>query len=201
MDILMDGGISIHAPRVGSDPTGPGRPYGGTYFNPRSPCGERPQRPGPGVRTPGISIHAPRVGSDWDPHGHPHGRRNFNPRSPCGERQMAFWWSYPPPHFNPRSPCGERPSHLLLSHIQFIFQSTLPVWGATPPDPAGRLAGRISIHAPRVGSDTPVTKDQLTRGEISIHAPRVGSDRGAPWASPRTTYFNPRSPCGERPRR
>ena len=29
--------ISIHAPREGSDATGPVRPYGGTYFNPRSP--------------------------------------------------------------------------------------------------------------------------------------------------------------------
>jgi hypothetical protein len=57
-----------------------------------------------------------------------------------------------------------------------IFQSTLPVWGAT------RLSGYnlffilISIHAPRVGSDSP---------------PNAGNT-GA-------KYFNPRSPCGERP--
>ena len=34
-----------------------------------------------------------------------------------------------------------------------VFQSTLPVWGATKsPGNAGRMEG-ISIHAPRVGSD------------------------------------------------
>ena len=33
--------ISIHAPRVGSDPRTPGKFYPTPYFNPRSPCGER----------------------------------------------------------------------------------------------------------------------------------------------------------------
>ncbi len=36
--------ISIHAPRVGSDPGGPCCGYLSEYFNPRSPCGERQQR-------------------------------------------------------------------------------------------------------------------------------------------------------------
>ena len=57
-------------------------------------------------------------------------------------------------NFNPRSPCGER----LLIHNHTLtskrFQSTLPVWGATilREIPAGTEG--ISIHAPRVGSDT-----------------------------------------------
>ena len=34
--------ISIHAPRVGSDGVGPVRVLGQDDFNPRSPCGERP---------------------------------------------------------------------------------------------------------------------------------------------------------------
>ena len=35
----------------------------------------------------------------------------------------------------------------------YLFQSTLPVWGATDNLSTGIILGRISIHAPRVGSD------------------------------------------------
>ena len=35
-------------------------------------------------------------------------------------------------NFNPRSPCGERPLRILADMVPaVIFQSTLPVWGAT----------------------------------------------------------------------
>ena len=78
------------------------------------------------------------------------------------------------------------------------FQSTLPVWGATKLDIDTVDALIISIHAPRVGSDSngagcrpwlcrfqstlPVwgaTTECAMYGKswaISIHAPRVGSD-------------------------
>ena len=60
-----------------------------------------------------------------------------------------------------------------------IFQSTLPVRGAT-----GRMAcsfrpGSISIHAPREGSDLETSLNNWTGHVISIHAPREGSDRRA----------------------
>ena len=80
------------------------------------------------------------------------------------------------------------------------FQSTLPVWGATPhQSPQVHYTG-ISIHAPRVGSDFPAAR-QFNRRSISIHAPRVGSDgrRKAPPVP--QADFNPRSPCGERQQR
>ena len=38
-----------------------------------------------------------------------------------------------------------------------------------------RYQSMISIHAPRVGSDT-ITEAVAMTQEISIHAPRVGSD-------------------------
>ena len=79
----------------------------------------------------------------------------------------------------------------------------------------------ISIHAPRTGSDSRFFIDDSTQS-ISIHAPRTGSDnqiglwspqclqfqstlpaRGATGATLMLigfTYFNPRSPHGERPR-
>ena len=57
-----------------------------------------------------ISIHAPRVGSDTS--------SVFSPRFPTD--------------FNPRSPCGERRRWRNRRRRRVTFQSTLPVWGATP---------------------------------------------------------------------
>ena len=85
-----------------------------------------------------------------------------------------------------------------------------------------RFPCRISIHAPRVGSDGRELWRELENLKISIHAPRVGSDArviycyslykifqstlpvwGATVCTPRKVQhqndFNPRSPCGERP--
>ena len=59
-----DATISIHAPRVGSDPVPTMRPTVITNFNPRSPCGERHRSTWRENPSPSISIHAPRVGSD-----------------------------------------------------------------------------------------------------------------------------------------
>ena len=102
------------------------------YFNPRSPCGERLRLRLQCRQWKDISIHAPRVGSDCIANVPADRKRYFNPRSPCGERL--------------RTHNGKA--------LMQVFQSTLPVWGAT------RLAffegpmDIISIHAPRVGSDS-----------------------------------------------
>ena len=101
---------------------------------------------------------------------------HFNPRSPDGERHRPPDNSNPTPrYFNPRSPDGERLSKSVV-----------------PPN-----VSRISIHAPRMGSDrlrfeTPQIK------AISIHAPRMGSDITLTPAVCCPADFNPRSPDGER---
>ena len=56
-----------------------------------------------------------------------------------------------------------------------IFQSTHPVWGATGGQSGRNLAFSISIHAPRVGCDSPYGECLLCE-----------------------SYFNPRTPCGVR---
>ncbi len=124
-------GISIHAPRMGSDQSHHGGLRPGTYFNPRSPDGERRC-----------------VGSCST------GRGDFNPRSPDGERHvlqhadqrmrvisihaprmgsdLSVSMSVPETSdFNPRSPDGERPGHDSHEASMSLFQSTLPGWGAT----------------------------------------------------------------------
>ena len=101
-------GISIHAPLAGSDPPRLAARSLTRYFNPRSPCGERPLRVySSDSRKPfqstlplrgatvvndrntlrvAISIHAPLAGSDRPWFSAPSAGRHFNPRSPCGER-------------------------------------------------------------------------------------------------------------------
>ena len=69
---------------------------------------------------------------------------------------------------------GATLASLSLGRIK-LFQSTLPVRGATysPSWYIGQTG--ISIHAPREGSDNrKVKRNTLTK--ISIHAPREGSD-------------------------
>ena len=166
--------ISIHAPRTGSDGSR------GTQ-RPRVPISIHAPRTGSdaGIAQNGgipvISIHAPRTGSDLTPRNWNAHQKNFNPRSPHGERRC---WKGTPEnrnYFNPRSPHGERLSPRTLKDSPTLFQSTLPARGAT------RRAGlqphrvRISIHAPRTGSD------------------RLSSATRSIWAN-----FNPRSPHGER---
>ncbi|EFT83505.1 hypothetical protein HMPREF0620_0510 [Parascardovia denticolens DSM 10105 = JCM 12538] len=102
--------------------------------------------------------------------------RDFNPRSPCGERPGPTPERDTLRNFNPRSPCGERPSSQSATSTKSQFQSTLPLRGAT-------------AVAVQVG---PIAR-------ISIHAPLAGSDRFRRSRTRRPCYFNPRSPCGERP--
>src|SRR5699024_3335562 len=78
-----------------------------------------------------ISIHAPREGSD----------------------QNASLIITRVAYFNPRSPRGERLPILVKGLAECPFQSTLPARGATTDVTPVGLCVRISIHAPREGSD------------------------------------------------
>ena len=105
-------------------------------------------------------------------------------------------------------------------YVQLVFQSTLPLRGATAyrfsidetliisihtPLAGSDVCGRISvdgefisIHTPLAGSDliAPLTRHTLS---ISIHTPLAGSDLIAMMLLYRHFDFNPHSPCGERP--
>ena len=164
------------APPVWERPHAARRPFGKGNFNPRSPCGERPEVVLDGLSDSTFQSTLPVWGATDGHQRRACGHRNFNPRSPCGERPIAAAKGNQQCDFNPRSPCGERlgPDIFHSAHFDFNprspcgerrcltiwasrkwrFQSTLPVWGAT---------GRADINA-------------CYRG-----------------------HFNPRSPCGERP--
>ncbi len=78
-----------------------------------------------------------------------------------------------------------------------IFQSTLPLRGATGKNENLYFDADISIHAPPAGSDIPYLFQQVPK-TISIHAPPAGSDFVRISTIQHSGNFNPRSPCGER---
>ena len=100
--------------------------------------------------------------------------------------------------FYPRSPRGERrdgpdrPAHIIRISIH------APRVGSDYFNSGLYFICQISIHAPRVGSDGNQIVS-LCPCEISIHAPRVGSDPIISTAIKRGFRdFYPRSPRGER---
>ena len=144
--------ISIHAPRGGSDVTIAPVPLS-SRISIHAPRGGSDSIKIHVIHDRGISIHAPRGGSDLRYSGAVRRPSDFNPRSPWGERQLV----------------------LTCSNMVVIFQSTLPVGGAT----AGQAPS-------------------ARKAQISIHAPRGGSDVIPCFRWFRCLYFNPRSPWGER---
>ena len=127
--------ISIHAPRAGSD-------IFSISTQERSSISIHAPRAGSdrvsaeSSRVATISIHAPRAGSDDN------GNNKTTPSS----------------DFNPRSPCGERHHHIPDAYYDRRFQSTLPVRGATCMSASHSVRERISIHAPRAGSDASLAR-------------------------------------------
>ena len=123
---------------------------------------------------------------------------NFNPHSPCGERRNSLASALVQCHFNPHSPCGERPAWADAPEAGVVFQSTLPMRGATLRDGKGAAGLLISIHTPHAGSDR--ISDQYNRylRDFNPHSP-CGERRCTHLRKfISDTNFNPHSPCGER---
>ena len=124
----------------------------------------------------GISIHTPLAGSD---------------RAASGLRGLQAIISIHTPL------AGSDQARQLDDLADRVFQSTLPLRGATHCPTSFNHASNISIHTPLAGSDAHGA--QSAHFEIiSIHTPLAGSDRTCHPALPRRTNFNPHSPCGER---
>ena len=166
--------ISIHALREENDPGTLRLTKRSKNFNPHSPCGERRHQ------------HLQRART-----------QDFNPHSPCGERLGATRTIRRQIYFNPHSPCGERRHESLertrqqisihtplagsdfhgkvKSAISAVFQSTLPLRGATKISQGTYTSCVISIHTPLAGSDA-TSDHHADLVAISIHTPLAGSD-------------------------
>ena len=198
MDENKRNNISIHAPRVGSDfcfvaqtsvwkyfnPRSPcgerrgnhGAVIYGRHFNPRSPCGERPVLFQHLCGIVGISIHAPRVGSDQEQR-ISHAKWHISIHAPrVGSDRERFNRFVVAPVFQSTLPVW---GATILSNTfehPTIFQSTLPVWGATRPCAVQTARPRGFQSTLPVWGATSAWLHHCISSQISIHAPRVGSD-------------------------
>ncbi len=167
--------ISIHAPREGSDANIRADLAAGLDFNPRSPRGERLSITNPKTLNLFISIHAPREGSDVScmlPHfGFVISIHAPREGSDIGGSNILRWDE----GFQSTLPARGATAGMSFQFHDVVFQSTLPARGAT------------------MAADGSIIIDT-----ISIHAPREGSDSRRQRQSCRLADFNPRSPRGER---
>ncbi len=144
-----------------------------------------------------ISIHAPHAGSDMDDIQAPLIGTISIHAPHAGSDAMRLSNAAARHNFNPRSPCGERRTGLLVAGLLTLFQSTLPMRGATEFVQPSLTVQAISIHAPHAGSDS-LDGKRCVGAAISIHAPHAGSDGNGSAREYKKLNFNPRSPCGER---
>ena len=215
--------ISIHAPRTGSDKhadlivcddvvfqsTLPARGATvraaavlprGKNFNPRSPHGERRHRSFRLWQQSGISIHAPRTGSDVMDTDSVLRVRTFQSTLPARGATVAADVQERGDGISIHAPrTGSDRSSVERKSLIFTFQSTLPARGATPVC-AFHVGGNfcISIHAPRTGSDRDTLKQQLAEAKFQSTLPARGATSFRLSSNGRMSYFNPRSPHGER---
>ena len=194
--VCVDLFISIHAPRVGSDSLSRRSHRVRSNFNPRSPRGERRSTSVILASPPAFQSTLPAWGATTTGDRRTRRKGDFNPRSPRGERLQSAFLFRRRYYFNPRSPRGERLSPPPLPSRLSNFNPRSPR-GERRPSRLLSSARRISIHAPRVGSDPSGLRMVMMR-TISIHAPRVGSDLYFLTVKSQVANFNPRSPRGER---
>ena len=123
-----------------------------------------------------ISIHVPLAGSDDQ--GKRRGRRpkNFNPRSPYGERLDCLEFCQLLRRISIHTPLAGSDSLILPSRVLVsIFQSTLPLRGATKSSPNCTPRFEFQSTLPLRGATGNATQPVADNG-ISIHTPLAGSD-------------------------
>ena len=190
--------ISIHAPRGGSDVRFGMVTVPPSYFNPRSPWGERPSNYYFFTVAQKFQSTLPVGGATLFVIGEIL-LYEFQSTLPVGGATAEGAATRALLQISIHAPRGGSDIFRhLQSGLPSSFQSTLPVGGATQRVYRCITVKNISIHAPRGGSDDAAQNSRLD-SLISIHAPRGGSDSDQAAAEKAAADFNPRSPWGERP--
>ena len=153
-------GISIHAPRRGSDGKCALKSRASTISI------HAPRRGSDGKcalksRASTISIHAPRRGSD----------------PPFLEAILHY------ERFQSTLPAGGATRRMPKRCIRYRFQSTLPAGGATRACRACLCIDLISIHAPRRGSDDAIPYPWIYHGDFNPRSPQGERLPTAIWPS------------------
>ena len=192
-------------------------------FNPRSPHGERRQIEETSDKLNEFQSTLPARGATLAITMRTFRACYFNPRSPHGERRTPrradpCGWS----NFNPRSPHGERRAyHTTCDRVADHFNPRSPHGERRQARREEARRRKISIHAPRTGSDADAALRMAAAMQFQSTLPARGATDGyycevAPTGTFQSTlpargatchllprgipiiYFNPRSPHGER---
>ena len=145
-------GVSIHAPREGSDIRVVSNPMLAPCFNPRSPRRERHRLAAASAYLHHVSIHAPREGSDLLFDNKTPDTHKVSIHAPREGSDLIFATAtkYRNQSFNPRSPRRERQEKMID-----VAQLT-----------------HVSIHAPREGSDQSCSSTRQIRSCFNPRSPR-----------------------------
>ena len=100
---------------------------------------------------------------------------NFNPRSPYGERLHSRHPTPQHPLFQSTLPLRGATRLGQMQYALTRFQSTLPLRGATYHPDVFRMAAFISIHAPLTGSDKPPFLFVITTSKFQSTLPLRGA--------------------------
>ena len=171
---------------------------GWNCFNPRAPCGARRGNPAHSISMVVVSIHAPRVGRDLTFDENRAAYKGFNPRAPCGARRFIGSASLTETVFQSTRPVWGATRQFKTSRLKTLFQSTRPVWGATnQARKRGRARGFQSTR-PVWGATWPVgSRPAITWGFQSTR-PVWGATPFTVCVGIEHMSFNPRAPCGAR---
>ena len=146
-----------------------------SYFNPRSPHGERPAINGTADYPTDISTHAPRTGSDYDTLITAIGKLISTHAPRTGSDGKTY------------------------GAIKYVIISThAPRTGSDECLCAEILDSDISTHAPRTGSDAVFSASVTVCSGFQPTLPARGATGGVPERHRAPLNFNPRSPHGER---
>ena len=145
-----------------------------------------------------ISIHAPRMGSDFMSAPALRMVDTFQSTLPGWGATDRTVYDLSTIQFQSTLPGWGATAQGLETGFQGkVFQSTLPGWGATGDGAAMAYRADISIHAPRMGSDSPRSLLSSPSSLFQSTLPGWGATRARP-AAGAGGHFNPRSPDGER---
>ena len=125
------------------------------HFNPRAPCGARPEKQLRRLLLLLFQPTRPLRGATGARRAAAGRTDDFNPRAPCGARLSARRYRANVKHFNPRAPCGARPSEISTGGKAWENFNPRAPCGARPiPTGAKAAQKRISTHAPLAGRDS-----------------------------------------------
>ena len=191
------------------------------HFNPRAPCGARPQVRRPARSRRCISTHAPLAGRDAPVMARYEAAAKFQPTRPlrgatekaldvleaivisthaplAGRDHASTVKLFSAPRFQPTRPLRGATEDITLTIPPYTFQPTRPLRGATMIVSVAPAGIRFQPTRPLRGA-TGYIKPLARCFCISTHAPLAGRDRCGRRHTDRRGDFNPRAPCGARP--